>query len=380
MRILMWTDLYWPHIGGIEVLGRQLVAELRQRGHEVIVVTGQAVEQLPDVDELDGATIHRFNFRAAMGQGDVESFVRLRRGVAALKQQFAPDVIHLNGVGPSVLFHLATKDAYRAPVLTTMQQNIQPTEPTGPQSVMGRTLREADWVSCVSDELLEQVHERVPEVIGRSSTIYNVLQLPEVTPQPLPFDPPVFLCLGRICADKRFNVAVDALAQIAGEYPDFRVLVAGDGDQRAALEAQVARLDLSERVEFCGWVPPDDVPQLINRCTALLMPSRREGLPLVGVQAMMMGRPIIGSRTTGLTEIIVDGQTGSIVAVDDTDGFAAALRATLANPEATQRQGKAARQRALELFDWNRAVNAYCDRYRHLIEEFTHGRVAMCAS
>ena len=75
-----------------------------------------------------------------------------------------------------------------------------------------------------------------------------------------------------------------------------------------------------------GWVEPSGVPALLNTATVVLMPSRREGLPLVGIQAALMARPIVAAaRAGGLPEIVVHGQTGLLVEKEDSRALAAAV-------------------------------------------------------
>ena len=124
MRVLFWSELYWPYIGGAEIFAAELIAALRERGVEFLIVTSHHDRALPDEDEYDGVPIRRLPFRAAVAGRDVKSFVRCMAAVKNIKREFAPDLIHVNAVGPSVLFHLKTLDASAAPYVVTMQQEV----------------------------------------------------------------------------------------------------------------------------------------------------------------------------------------------------------------------------------------------------------------
>jgi glycogen synthase len=366
MKILYWSELFWPYIGGVEVLGAKLLPELQDRGCDIIVITSHDYLDLPDQAQYRGVKVCRFPFRSAISTGNIAQLFALRREVAKLKQAFAPDLIHVNSISPSVLFHLQTADACAAPALMTMQQEILPKEGGGCDTLMGAALRSAAWVSCVSSAVLDQVLHWVPEFHSRSSVIYNALDMELDIPRPLPNNPPRLLCLGRLVPAKGFDLAIDAMAFVATRFPNVRMTVAGGGPVQPDLKRQVDRLRLAEKVEFLGWVEPEKVASVIDEATIVLMPSRREGLPIVAVQAAMMGRPIVATRVSGLPEVVVDGQTGILIDMEDSAGLAKAVGFLLEQPEVAARMGHAARSRAERLFNWQCCVADYHSLYQKL--------------
>jgi glycogen(starch) synthase len=119
-------------------------------------------------------------------------------------------------------------------------------------------------------------------------------------------------------------------------------------------------------VRFLGAVPPADVPAVINSATLVLMPSRREGLPLVAIEAAFMGRPVVAVRRSGLPEVVVDGETGLLAAPEDVEGLAAAALAVLEDPPRGRRMGRAARRRAGERFSIAQCAARFDELYRAL--------------
>jgi glycogen(starch) synthase len=132
------------------------------------------------------------------------------------------------------------------------------------------------------------------------------------------------------------------------------------------LERQVADLHLTGAVDFIGWVSPDRVPELINTATIVIIPSRYEGLPLMGLEAALMARPIVGSRISGLSEIVLHEKTGFLVDPEDTAGFAEAIVFLLEHPRQAAQMGQAGRCRTQELFSWEACLEAYNALYRKL--------------
>ena len=252
MRILFWSELFWPYIGGAEVFGVHLIRALQQRGYEFVVLTSQDYLDLPAEAEYEGIHIYRLPFRKALMGDGMDRFFQVRERAAWLKRAFKPDLIHINGVNPSVLFHLETAHAHPAPVLVRMNQEIFSSRGAKKDTLMNRMLQAADWVACVSAAVLDQVRQSVPETIARSSVIYTGLDVGLPLPKTWLDEEPRLLCLGRLVPAKGFDLALTALASVVGRFPNVRLVIAGDGSARPQLEQRVAELGLGKAVEFIG--------------------------------------------------------------------------------------------------------------------------------
>ncbi len=373
MRLLFWTRVYWPYIGGVEVFSIKLLAALRGRGHEVAVVTSHGSLDLPDEDTYGGVPIHRMPFHAALMKRDPAAFMAARRRVADLKKSFAPDVVHINFADPSVLFHLETAAAHPVPFLVTI--HVLPKHTVWLDTLLGRMLREARWVVTTTETMMADLNTLAPETAGRSSVIYYGIETPALAPASRPLDAPRLVCLGRIVRDKGFDVALAAFAELAPRFPEARLVVAGDGPARPELEAQARALGVADAVEFQGWVAPERVSELMNSATLVVMPSRwDEPFGLVVVEAALMARPVVASRVGGLAEVVADGETGLLVDKENPAALARALARLLEDPGTAERMGQAARRRAQELFGFERQVDAYDGLYQKLAEEAVPAR------
>jgi glycogen(starch) synthase len=380
MRVLFWSSTFLPKIGGIEILAAKLLPALRDRGYEFMVVTSLSSPDLPRETSYGGIPVHRFPF-LWWSANDLDRVMTLRQGVAQLKRNFAPDLIHINGTHISAFFHLTTAAQYPVPSLVTLHNerfaDDRPEHNAGNDTMLGRILRSADWVSCVSAAVLVEVRRLVPEIGVHSSVIHNGLAIPPLAPTPLPFHAPQVLCLGRLVARKGFDLALSAFATIASRVPTVRMVVAGDGPARAPLEKQAAELGLRDSVDFVGWVAPENVPALINTATIVVMPSRWEPFGLVALEAAQMARPIVATRVGGLTEVVEHGQTGLLVDNENPDALAKAMAELLEHPQVTTRMGETARSRAIERFSWSRCVDAYDSVYRKLMHAAAGRRTAV---
>jgi glycogen(starch) synthase len=362
MRVLLWSELFWPYLGGVEILASRFVRAMQARGHALAVITSHAELDLPDEDERAGARVWRLPFRAALAARELGRVRLVRQRAGELVRTFDPDVIHLYALGSSAVFVSQARGDPPRPLVLTLHGEILRESAGGPDTVVQKILRTASWTAGVSMAVLQQAQQQAPELVGRSSVVYNALDMPAPPAEPLPREPRL-LCLGRLVPDKGFDVALAAFAELLPRYPRARLLVAGDGPLREPLARRAADLGVSGAVDFLGWVAPDGVADLLNRATIVIMPSRREGLPLVAIQAAQMARPVVGSRAGGLAEIVIHDETGLLVAPGDAHALVDALAALLTQPERADRLGRAARARVGSVFGWERHLEAYEEIY-----------------
>src|SRR5262249_9838862 len=159
-----------------------------------------------------------------------------------------------------------------------------------------------DWVSGVSGAVLRAAQRMVPDITGRSSVVYSGLEEVSHVPGPPDRQHPLLLCVGRLVHDKGFDVALRGFGLLAERFPHARLAIAGEGPQRGVLEAGEEALGVGDRVEFMGWLGSESLLTVMESASVVLMPSRREGLPLVAIQAAQMARPVIAADVGGLPE------------------------------------------------------------------------------
>lgn len=150
---------------------------------------------------------------------------------------------------------------------------------------------------------------------------------PTITPAP---QQPVLLCIGRYCAEKSQLTLLDALAALAR--PEVRLVLAGDGDFRPLIERRIVELGLSRQVTLTGWIGSDEVRRLIVEATLIVQPSLMEGLPVVIMEAMAQGRPVISTYIAGIPELVQEGRTGWLVPAGDAAGLTEAIATALDTP------------------------------------------------
>jgi len=342
-------------------MANELLPALKARGHEFLVLADRDSPGLPAEDEYRGIRIRRFPFTA--GLADVNSLADIRKKIVWLKRAFAPDLCHVVTLGATDFYHHITATICHTPSVVSLRG----VWPRRVERLVMRTLEAADWVVCNSLSTLEYARRLVPEVSSRSSVIYNALREPSAPREPLPFDPPRLLVLGRLSPEKQVDLALDAFAKVRSKHPLAQLVIAGDGAERGSLEAQAARLGLGDCVEFQGWVRPEDVPSRINSATLLLLPSEREAFGLAALEAGLMGRPVVASRRGGLPEVIEHDKTGLLVEPLDAAAVAEATTWLLDHPDAARRMGATAATHTRERFEWEGCVDAHAALYKTLV-------------
>jgi glycosyltransferase involved in cell wall biosynthesis len=164
----------------------------------------------------------------------------------------------------------------------------------------------------------------------------------------LPEDAVVFCYLGRVGEEKNIPLLVDAYCAAAKD-TRAALLIIGDGPARAHAEIRVAEAGLTERVQFAGLVPYADVPGYLAACDAFATASVTEVHPLVVVEAMAAGLPVVGVRSPGIADTIEDGLSG-LLASEDASGLAAHMR-RLATDEPLRKRLSQGARRASQRYD-----------------------------
>ncbi|MEM8606115.1 MAG: glycosyltransferase family 4 protein [Myxococcota bacterium] len=173
-------------------------------------------------------------------------------------------------------------------------------------------------------------------------------------PRPLA-DRPRFVCVGRLCTHKAQLLIVDAAKELVDEGHDLEVVLVGDGDVRQPLEERIRELGLEAHVEITGWVGGAEVQARLLEARAMVLPSFAEGLPVVIMEALGLGRPVITTYVAGIPELVVDGECGWVLTPGDTVQLRDAMREVLTAPrEDLERMGRVGASRVAQMHDATR--------------------------
>lgn len=157
----------------------------------------------------------------------------------------------------------------------------------------------------------------------------------------LPPDGPLVGCVARLVPVKGVHYLLEAVPSIRAAVPQATVVFVGDGPLRPELERRAAALGLDGAVAFLGL--RRDVAEIVALCDIVVLPSLNEGMGKAAAEAFAAGRPVIGSRVSGIQDVIVDGVTGLLVPPADPEALAHAIVRCLTNPALTDAMGQRAR-------------------------------------
>jgi colanic acid/amylovoran biosynthesis glycosyltransferase len=207
------------------------------------------------------------------------------------------------------------------------------------------------WTSARDWEKIKVVH------CGIDDDFYGIM------PVPIPLEPRL-VCVGRLCEQKGQLLLVRATRVLRSRGILVTLVLAGDGEQRAEIEAEIHALGLSEQVSITGWINSEQVRSEILAARALVLPSFAEGLPVVLMEALASRRPVLSTFVAGIPELVQHGVNGWLFPSGSVDGLAAAMEECLRAPtELLEQMGHNGRQRVLERHDIARETRKLSDLF-----------------
>lgn len=171
----------------------------------------------------------------------------------------------------------------------------------------------------------------------------------------LPHDTCLIGSIGRLSREKGFDVLIDALGRL--DQVNVHLLMIGDGNEKDQLEKQTEKLGLSDRVHMLGY--RTDIKELLNTLHVCVQPSRFEGMPIVILEAMAMGCPVVATTVGGVPQMIRDGVDGWLVPPQDSKRLAIAISNVLVDPIEAHKRTISARNRIVKEFSLGKQVAAW---------------------
>ncbi|HNO79308.1 MAG TPA: glycosyltransferase [Phycisphaerae bacterium] len=324
-RILLTiTDL---HVGGVPLHLFRLARFLSAHGWHVDVVSLSAGGAMADSLEGEGIAVHHCGATHAF---DWRVFERLAQLIDARH----PDIVH------SFLFH-ANLASRLACLLAGFPKRrliceIQTVEIERRWHLwVDRYLHRLSRLTvCNSESVRRHLHEHAGIPMDRLAVIEGGVDVDAIAQaQPLiadqwrtNADEPLLLWVGRMDPIKGLDVLIDAVAKVARHRP-VKLLLVGDGPERARIESRVIEHSLRGNVHFLGL--RRDVYRLIQTTDLFVFPSRTEGMPNALLEAMAGRLPIVATDVPGCHDLVTDGKTGRLVKVNDPDALADAIESAL---------------------------------------------------
>ncbi len=223
--------------------------------------------------------------------------------------------------------------------------------------VTARVAAGAKAVVTVCDANLRFLAHRLDGTDVRLVRIYNGLGPQDPPPPSEARTPGLVLGVGRLVEKKGFDLLIEAVALLAPNQPALRLVLIGDGDERASLEVKAAAFGIEDRVTFTGALPQERVAEWLRRAELMAAPCRvgtdgnQDALPTVLLEAMGAGLSVVSTPVAGIPEIVTDGVEGLLVPPEDTDGLAEAIGRLMSEPETRLAMSQAGPLKLARCFD-----------------------------
>ena len=366
LRVLFWNQEYWPSLGGVEIQTQNMARCLAERGHAVAVVAGLSRDDLPPIETVDGIPVHRLPFFQALSARDAASIAALIHQVRELKENFRPDVVHVNLTDGSPYFHLRTTRLHERTVVVF---HVVVANAMRRGTLLHALLERAD--QCVAPSAF--VAENVKTMFGSRPDHLTIIQngVPDaafLSIGPLDRVPGRFLFAGRLVPEKGVEVAIDAVSSLSRNGVQVILDVVGGGPSKAALIKRASDLGLADQIVFSGILPQAQLAVRLQHACALLAPSRfDETFSQVAAEAALAGRPVIASRRAALVETVLDDRSGLHFDEGSPEALSRAMMRVLEEPGLARSLGEFGRAYARENFTLSAMVKRYTDLYRKLI-------------
>ncbi len=223
------------------------------------------------------------------------------------------------------------------------------------------SLPDADAVLTPSRAMADMIAWARPQVVYPGLPTYDCAQGADSQRASRPA--PLIGAAARLVPIKGIRAAIRAMALLREECPEIRLEIAGSGPEQPALEREAESIGVSDRVTFLGWQA--DLKPVMARWDVFVLPSLEEPLPIVGIEAMASGLPVVGSDVDGLPELVQDGISGFLVPPLDHRALADRIGQLVINSELCKKMSEAARQRAQQYF----SAEQMCTRVTQIYDE-----------
>lgn len=362
MKILQTPARFYPYIGGVENNAFYLSQELVKRGHEVTVICANE-PAAKDVRDVNGIAVERLNYTGKIANTNIT----LRLPFALRDANF--DLVHT---------HLPTPWSADWSTLIARRKN-KPVVLTYHNDITGRGM--ARYIARLYNATsLRYVLKHVDKLIitqpgylttspylkqyeHKIAVIPNGVDVRKFTPRSLDNKdtPRLFFLsiLDEFHRYKGFDILLQALTMVKKDIPDVKLIVGGEGELLREYQQKVHSLELTDSVEFHGFIPEDRIVEYYAAASAFVLPSissTQEGFGIVLLEALACGTPVISTDIVGVAADVRANNAGIIVPPKDHEALAEAILTLLGDAKLAQQMGDAGRRLVEAKYTWERVA------------------------
>lgn len=327
-KVLFVLSIYKPNMGGVETSVESYCREYNKRGIETVVLTKRFPENLSTYDVYDNTKV----FRILKPDTDDEYRNFLQQILA--NPELKADVIHVVGVRrPLPLFALVLARKLHVPCLMTFVGGDVSEGPIWEEHKTDsiNSIAQADGYSAYSESIVDDAR-RVANVSGSVPVIKTGLDLRKIhNIKPYNSQIPYIISARRLFYDKGVDILINAFVDVSKQFPNLKLLIAGEGEEENNLKKLTHTLGLQTKIDFKGTIPLEQLYSYMKGAVAHICPSRSEGGGNVNIEASACGCIPIGSNIGGISEYIKDNETGLLFEPENSNDLAKKIIKVLHN-------------------------------------------------
>jgi glycosyltransferase involved in cell wall biosynthesis len=377
----MISDDFLPAATGVGMHIQLISKELVKRGHRVFVITSKRTGE-PDTETWNGVTVYRsFTLKLYGFYQALPSKQMLRR----ILEREDPDLIHHHYLGFMMKRTCAVAEELRLPQVSTYHFSAAVlTQPLPMRPFRGLVEKQIihynnrfDLVIAPSRNLANQIAaEGIRSTIRYITNPVVLEDSSEVAPAERDRSFTI-LYAGRLGWEKNLPYLLNAVAKLRQTHPDVTLWIAGRGPELASLEQLAAQLGIVDQVRFLGFLDHPTLARYYAACDLFVLPSLVEAQPLVVMEAMWFGKPVIVTKAiVAASEMVESGVNGYIVDPASVDDLVGRLAEMAGSEELRVRTGRAGRQRSEE-YRPERVVDALEKAYVDVVGKRAHAKTPL---
>lgn len=351
-----------PYVTFTDVLFDTLPRQLAQEGHEVLIVG--FFRNRPTSGLVENLRIYPVNAVSLSIPGLINEFPYFL-SIDYVIKKFSPDIIHVNNL-PFLTTYQVIVAAKNMKVPSVLQVHGVTAERgyfiNAFQSLYLKMLGKKIFgsvsrVICLTKNDAQQV-QRYGCPADKLSIIPNGVDTTSFKPDSRCAQAGLLIWIGRFVPEKGLTYLIEAVdILVKKSVSNFRLLMIGDGPLKTKIQSQVHMYSLDDYVQFVPSVSHDTVKDFLKRAAIFVIPSLKEGMPYVLLEAMSCGKAVVGSDISGINSVIVNYKNGLLVKPRDPVALSEALLRLLSDDPLRQRLGVAARFSAVNSYDWQIVVS-----------------------
>jgi D-inositol-3-phosphate glycosyltransferase len=367
-RICLVTHFFPPHMGGIEKVSYEQSKRLTESGNQIDVLTSK----IKGRNKYPAKGVRIFHFSAVniaerIGVPyPIPSIQAYRTFSRVIKKC---DLVHAHG-HVYMSSYLAGKVAkkYKKPFILTQhntfidyRSGLNLLEHLNDLTIGKAVLKDADRIVVVSNKTMEYVHKLGADK-SKTSVIYNGVDIDYFHPAnkeksrkklDLPKNRKMILSVRRLVYKNGLDTLIESVPYVARDHPDVLFVIAGKGPSKKLIEDRIRESRMGDNIKLTGFVPDELLPVYYNAADYFVLPSASgEGLPLVLLEAMACGLPVISTTVGGTPEIIEHMKNGVLVPPKNPEAMAVTMSELLSKEGMGQAIGEEARKIVESRFTW----------------------------